>query len=162
MRSILAGIVLATGVMVTAGAAGPAGPASAVDANTAAGTGAIHFGKKGTGVGFFDFNVVATAKPTGTFFFGGEDHHGYPDVVIRLHGLDRVVINGRTAYIKGKGALQDHPVLFTVVATDGTNGKPDTFKIDTVPAHGDDDGDGFFHAEGEVFNGSIRVGVGES
>lgn len=156
-----AGLVLGAVALSVAGAAGPAGPSSALDPFSAAGVGAIHFGKKGESIGFFDFNVHAGGKATGTFLFGAEHHQSYPEVVVRMSALERVTIEGRSVTIRGKGALQETPVYFTATAVDGMGGKPDTFRIDCVPAAGGDKS-AHFHAEGEVFSGSLRVGVGET
>ncbi len=155
-----AGLVLGAFALSVAGAAGPAGPSSAIDQFSAAGEGAFHFGKKGEGVGYFNFDVHAGSKPSGTFLFGAEDHHKYPDVVIRLTALERVVVDGRTVTIRGKGTQQQYPVHFTATATDGTGGKPDTFHIQTRPAQ--PGGEGEFHASGELFLGDVRVGAGET
>ena len=134
------------------------GPVGRVD-DSATGSGSIVFGDGGHGRGFFDFDVVdGNTGDHGRFLFGGEDHHSYPEIVIRVQEVLRVDIRGRTVRIKARGTLQRIPVVVVVVAVDNIGtGVRDDFSVETTPLNGADD-EGRFHASGKVFKGNVHVG----
>jgi hypothetical protein len=136
-------------------AVGGAAPLFSSD-GSAVGSGAIHFGKKGEGVGYFDFAFQAGPKPTGTFVFAGEDHHRYPHVIIRLDAIETLDISGRTVTLKAKANIHDEPVILHVSATDADGSKADTFGLRALES-----GKVVFEAEGELFIGDIQVGADE-
>ncbi|MHC4428901.1 MAG: hypothetical protein ACYS0D_09925 [Planctomycetota bacterium] len=136
------------------------GPVGRVN-ESAQGEGSIRFGDGEHGRGYFLFEVEAgQTGDEGRFFFAAEDHHEYPDVVIRIQSILRVDVGGRVARIKAQGHLQFIPVVIEAVAVDNVGtGNPDEFSVETTPLHGDDDGDGHFHASGKLFRGDIQVGA---
>ncbi len=138
----------------------PAASESSADpqvATAATGKGTIHFGKDGHGVGLFDFNVdFSKPQITGSVLFAGEDHHGYPDVIIRMTKIETASIEDRTFTCAGGGTRFDDEVYVNVIAWDGSG----TEEADWLHIHCTDaDGQEVFHAQGEVFIGDIFVGT---
>ncbi len=137
----------------------PAASESSADPQVAAasqGKGTIHFGKDGHGVGLFDFEVdFSNPQIIGNVLFAGEDHHDYPDVIVRMTKIETASIEDRTFTCAGGGTRFDDDVYVTVTAWDGSGtGQADWLHIHCMDAGGKE----VFHAEGEVFIGDIVVG----
>ncbi len=164
-KFLLGSIVLAAGLGPAAASVQDSSAESAVSATAAAdriasGLGTINFGDHGDGVAMFEFNVSATPRAQGSLLCAAEDHHAYPDVIIRVNEIVSVRFKSRTVMITARGHLHDDPVTVYVTAFDGSgSSRPDRFAIKTVGAGGNAGGD--FHAEGEVVNGDIRVGIAD-
>jgi hypothetical protein len=115
----------------------------------------MSFGEHGDSVGLIEFNVQGGRTPTGSLLFAAEDHHRYPDIIVRLDQITRATFGRRTIRLSGQGKLHDDPVTVTVFAFDGEGtAKPDRFSIKCVNGQGQV----VLKARGELFNGDIRVG----
>ena len=79
-------------------------------ADTATGAGRITFGNGGHGRGFFDFAVEGGRGTYGRILFGGEDHHSYPKIVIRVDEVIKVDILRNTVRITARGRFHNTPV----------------------------------------------------
>jgi len=151
----LSTIVFACGIPFV-GAADGVSAATAAPAALASGDGSIKFGKDGHGVGYFNFDVTASPRPSGSLLFAAEDHHLYPHDIVRASNITKATFGRRTAEFSGTGALHDTPVSIKVTIFDG-NGtdRPDRFSILCT----DKQGRVVLHAEGDVFVGSLVVGA---
>ena len=155
MKSVLVGItILASSALLEVASTAPLGSESAVP-GSASGQGSMHFGEHGDGVGTFVFDVRSDTETTGSLLFGAEDHHGFPDIVVRMEGVNHAVFAERSVDFSGEGRLHDAPVFVIVSAIDGEGTEtPDWFSIECT----DSNGEVVFKAQGDLFIGDIVVG----
>ncbi len=156
MNRIIAGVVLVVSSVTLLATVDAAKPRSGGNRdNSASGNGSMSFGEHGDGVGLIEFDVGGGNPPSGSLLFAAEDHHSYPDIIVRMDKITRATIGRRTVRFSGQGALHDDPVTITVFAFDGEGtAKPDRFSIKCVNGQHKV----VFKARGELFNGDIRVG----
>lgn len=151
----LATMALACGIPFLGVAGAAPAPKNAPPA-LASGDGSIKFGKDGHGVGYFNFDVKASPRPSGSLLFAAEDHHLYPHDIVRVSKITEVTFGRRTAEFSGTGALHDTPVSMKVSIFDGDGtDRPDRFSITCT----DKQGHVVLHAEGDVFVGGLVVGA---
>ena len=124
-------------------------------ANSASGNGSMSFGEHGDSVGLIEFDVGAGHSPSGSLLFAAEDHHRYPDIIVRLDKIDRATFAHHKVKFWGDGMLHDEPVSIKVTAFDGEDAdEPDTFSIKCKNG----EGNVIFEADGELFSGDISIG----
>lgn len=155
MKRLVAGLILvACTVPLLAPSNAPS--VSLADLPTAAsGQGSMSFGKDGHGVGFFLFQVASGDPVTGSLVFAAEDHHRYPDIIVRMEAIDKVGFRARAVSFSGQGRLHDEDVHVSATGYDGEGTKkPDTFTIRCT----NNAGEIVFEASGEVFIGNVTVG----
>ena len=159
MMRTLVGVSLLGFVAALSAASGPPVSVLAV-ADSASGRGTISFGEDedGHGAGLFRFNVRRGALAGGSLLFAAEEPHNYPDIVVRMNGIEKAKFAARSVKFSGKGNLQDQPVSIEASAFDGQGTKrPDSFSIRCIDAKGKV----VFEAKGEVTIGNISVGAAE-
>ena len=155
MKSVLVGItILASSALLDVASTAPLSSESAVP-GSASGQGSMHFGEHGDGVGTFVFDVRRDTETTGSFLFGSEEDHGFPDVVVCMERVNDAVFAERSVEFSGEGMLHDDPVFVIVSAFDGKGTEtPDRFAIECT----DSNGKVVFKAQGDLFIGDIVVG----
>lgn len=123
---------------------------------SASGEGVISFDKHGHGYLLFEVERGENGI-SGSLLFAGEDHHDglYPDIIVRLKDIEKVVFGERSVEIKGKGRLHDQTVYITSTAYDGEGTEnADQFSITCT----DGKGKVVFEAEGDLTSGDVQVG----
>lgn len=140
-------LVIACGALLAAESAAP---------TAAAGNGTMTFGEDGHGVGLFEFEVARHGSGLdGSLLFAAEDHHDYPEIIVRMDDIEQAEFTQRSIKFSGKGKLHEAPVTVSVSASDGAGTvQPDRFSIICTDAKGTV----VLEAEGELSTGDIRVG----
>jgi len=155
MKRVVVGIVLFASGAAHLVASDTSLPSKTAIPSSASGQGSIRFGEHGAGVGTFVFNVEQGAGVTGSLVFAAEDHHDYPDIIVRVDNIEGAAFELRSVSFSGAGKLHDDPVSVSVSAFDGKGVRaPDTFAIECTNSQGEV----VFEAQGEVFIGDVRVG----
>ncbi|MHC4447797.1 MAG: hypothetical protein ACYSXF_08470 [Planctomycetota bacterium] len=156
-------ICLAAGMCLLAAAPGPVAGSGDGAAQLVSGRGSITFGEEedddngGHGVGFFNFRVVAGAEVSGSLLFAAE-HHGYPDLIIRVESIENATVRRQSARLWAEGMLHDEPVMVRAWAFDGAGtARGDEFSIKCT----NDNGEVAFSARGTLFRGDIAIGDAE-
>ena len=144
-KSVIGSLILGSSLCLLVGLA-------ATD-RAATGLGNFHFGEDGHGIALFDFNIVDGAEVTGSLLFAAEDHHSYPDIIIRVPKITDASFDGSQVRFTAKGAFHDDPVDVVGKAIDrGDSLRPDWFFIKATS-----NGEVVFEAEGDVHKGNIVI-----
>lgn len=155
MKRIMAGVVLVASSAAVIAALGAATPLLGGSQSSATGKGSMSFGEHGDSVGLIEFDVRRGRPPTGSLLFAAEDHHRYPDIIVRMDKISRATFGKHRVKFSGQGKLHDDPVTVSVSAFDGEGtAKPDRFSIKCTNG----DGKVVFEARGELFSGDVSVG----
>ena len=117
------------------------------------GQGGFYFGE--FGVAALTLEANAGHPQQAVMQFASDGHHGdYPDAVIRVTHVDRLVIGTRTMMLIGTGFNHDTPVNIRAYAYDGegTN-NPDRFEIWCRNSRNQL----VFHMDGDIEIGDISI-----
>lgn len=155
MKRVMIGIVLIACGTPFLPAFGTPTPAVSRAGDSATGDGSMSYGEHGDSVGLIQFEISRNRALTGSLLFAAEDHHRYPDLIVRMDEIERATFGRRTVRFTGRGALHDEQVSVTVFAFDGAGTpNPDRFSIKCT----NDGGEVVLQARGELFSGDISVG----
>lgn len=155
MKRAVVGIILFASGAAHLVASDTSLPSNNANPSSASGQGSIRFGEHGDGVGTFVFVVEQGGGVNGSLLFAAEDHHSYPDIIVRMESIEGAAFELRSVSFSGSGRLHDDPVTVTVSVFDGKGArKPDTFAIECTNSRGKV----VFKARGEVFIGDVRIG----
>ena len=157
MKNVLLGCALLAGSVSFLAASTAPLAADSETINTASGNGSMSFGEHGRGVVHFVINQTEKGT-TGKLLFAGGDHHGFPEIIIRVKEITKASFGASKVKFSARGKLHDEPVKVKVSAFDGAGtSKADRFVIEAFGESGEE----IFHAHGELFQGDIVIGAVE-